>query len=438
MRMKEIKEIALKMIKTGVKAADPYKLTDQNIYTDNDKMKICDRVFNRGDFKEIVVLGIGKASIAMASGCEKLDPDDGLVITEKRVRSKRQKDTIEIKEGDHPYPGKNSLNASREMISKVEQKEDCLFIVLISGGGSSLFTYPVDGISLKDVNQLNRLLINSGANIHQINTIRKHISKVKGGKFGELCSQHGTVVSLILSDVVGDHLTDIASGPTHPDETTSIDAKEILVDFELWDKIPKSIRKHIKMGIDENVQETPKVVKAENYLIGNNFLALREMKKTGEREGFNTKIMTSQNSGEAREVAKSFSSIAKEIQDSLNPIKPPAALVIGGESTVKISDITNSDVKGGPNREFVLGFAMEIMNREKIVVASVDSDGTDGRGKAGALADTSSIRRCKLNAKELLKKHDSQRFFDELGDSIEFESNTNVNDITVILIDKVE
>ncbi|MGM0405976.1 MAG: glycerate kinase type-2 family protein, partial [Thermoplasmatota archaeon] len=338
---------------------------------------------------------------------------------------------------DHPYPDMDSFNAAHEIISEVEKKNDCLFIILISGGGSSLFTYPDEPISIQEVSELNRLLIESGADIHQINTVRKHISQVKGGKFGKFCSQHGKVISLILSDVVGDDMSDIASGLTYPDNTSFKDAKDVLENYNLWKKIPESIREHIEKGLDGDIKETPKNVDTDSYLIGNNLLALREMKKIGEKEGFNTKILTSQNTGKAKEVAKPFAGIAKEIQDSSNPLKTPAALLIGGETTVDISGENSIKGKGGPNREFILSFALEVRNRKKMVAASVDSDGTDGVGKAGAIADTTSIKRCKLDAEKLLAKHDSQRFFDYLDDSIEFESETNVNDLTVILIDEI-
>ncbi len=437
MDIENMRSSALKMIKKGIQAADPEKLVQKNIDLNKDKIKICNQILKRSDFNEIVVIGIGKASFAMASGCKKLHPDDVLIITKKGYGNEKRDDTIKILKGDHPYPNKNSFNAAREIISKIGKKKDCLFIILISGGGSSLFTIPHNNISIQEVSELNRMLIESGADIHQINTVRKHISQVKGGKFGELCGQHGNVISLILSDVVGDDMSDIASGPTYPDNTSFKDAKDVLKKYDLWKKIPEGIKKHIENGLAGKVEETPEKVDADNYLIGNNLLALREMKRIGAKEGFNTKILTSQNTGEAKEIAKPFAGIAKEIQDSSNPLKPPAALLIGGETTVDISGENSKKIKGGPNREFVLSFALEVRNKKNIVAASVDSDGTDGVGKAGAIADTTSIKRCELDAEKLLAKHDSQRFFDYLGDSIEFESKTNVNDLTVILIDEI-
>lgn len=439
MEINKMRDYALQLIKTGVDSAEPESLVNRNIVINGDKIKICDKTFNRSEFKEIVMLGIGKASPAMASGCEKVNPDDGLIITKLyNKENENQYPLIDIKKGGHPYPNEDSFEATKNMISKVENKEDCLFIFLISGGGSSLLSFPVKGVKIDELNLLNRLMIKSGANIHEINTVRKHLSQVKGGRLAKLCRPHGKVISLILSDVVGDKLSDIASGPTCTDKTTFEDAKVVLKKYRLWERIPKSIRDHIKKGIAGEIEDTSEKIDADNFLIGNNLTALKGVKEMAEEMGFNSMILTSQNMGEAKEVAKTFAGIAKEVQDSFNPLKPPAALIFGGETTVDMNYTNGVEVDGGPNREFVLSFAKEIRNREKIVIASVDTDGTDGRGKAGAIADGNSINRSNFDADDLLKTHRSQKFFDELGDSIEFKSRTNVNDISIILIDEIE
>ncbi len=434
MEQEEMRRKALQMIRAAIDAVNPTKLVQENMEVKDEKIKIGDKFFQKGEFSEIVILGIGKASTAMARGLEKLDPDDGLVITKKSEKQVTLDSPIEIKEGGHPYPNIHSFKASKELVSKVTRKKDCLFIFLVSGGGSALFTYPVKGISIEEIEKINRLLIDSGADIHEINRVRKHLSKVKGGRFAEICREHGEVISLILSDVVGDDLSVIASGPTYLDNSTFKDSLNILKTYGIWDEVSKGIQKHITDGIKGKIKETPFEIDADNFLIGNNLMALREMKRVAETEGFDPVILTSHNTGEAKEVAKSFIGIAKDVQINSTPIEPPAALIIGGETTVKIQDI-DLTYEGGPNREFVLSSAINISDQEKIVVASLDSDGTDGRGKAGAIADTKSIKRTNLDARKLLMDHDTQRFFDEIGDSIELESETNINDITVILVD---
>ncbi len=431
-----MRKIAKEMIHEGVRSADPEKLVDESVKINENKIKIVDSEFDRSDYKKLVVFGIGKASVSMASGLNKLKPDDGLIITKKGHIYKDHSSPVPIKEAYHPYPEQANLDAANDILSKIEDIDNSLIIFLVSGGGSALFLSPVEGITVSEMNELNRLLVKSGANIHQINSVRKHLSKVKGGRFAELCAKKGDLVSLIISDVVGDDLSVIASGPTYPDPSTFKDAEEVLKEFSLWDKVSDNIRYHIKKGLDGEISDTPSSLDVDNYLIGNNMSALKGAKKVTDESGLNPLILTSQNQGEAREVAKPYTGIAKEIQDTGNPIETPAALIFGGEMTVTFESMSSESGKGGPNREFVLASALEIADRKNIVVASADSDGIDGIEKAGAIADTESIKRSNLDAKDFLKTHSTQDFFDSIDDSIEFESRTNVNDISVILIEK--
>ncbi|HBN95569.1 MAG TPA: hypothetical protein DDZ66_04650 [Firmicutes bacterium] len=279
------------------------------------------------------------------------------------------------------------------------------------------------------------LEMNCSTPIHHINTIRKHVSRAKGGRFGKLVSDRGaTLVSLILSDVVGDDLSVIASGPTYKDNTTVQEAIDLLNRYKIWDEVPESIQNYLISGVEsldrEQVREVPPRV--HNYLIGNNMKALQAAQAVAEQAGLSTMILTSQNSGEAKVVAKCVMGIAKEIQDSENPLSPPVALIMGGEMIVTFN-WEDRDVFG-PNREFVLSSAIEIAGRSNIVVAAADTDGEDGQGKAGAIADGDTVLRSTLDARYYLDKHDAEIFFDALNDSLEFTSNTNVNDIVVVLV----
>ncbi|MFP4050745.1 MAG: glycerate kinase [Thermoplasmata archaeon] len=431
-----MKQIAYDMIRKGVETADPERLINENIELDNNKIKISNKEFNKNEYSKILLFGIGKAAVSMASGLNKLDPDDGLIITKEGKVFEGHYCPVPVRKVSHPYPEQKNIEVSEEIIDKIEGLENALIIFLISGGGSALFLSPVESISISEMNELNKLLVKSGANIHQINSVRKHVSRVKGGRFAELCEEKADLISLIISDVVGDDLSVIASGPTYPDDSTFKDAKKALKDFDLWDKISKNIRNHIEKGTRSKMKETPNSVKTYNFLIGNNMTALNGAKEVAKKNGLNPLILTSQNQGEAREVAKPYIGMAKEVQDTGNPIEPPAALIFGGEMTVTFESMDSESGKGGPNREFVLASAIEIVDRENIVVASVDSDGIDGVEKAGAIADTNSIKRSNLNAKDFLKSHSSQDFFDSIDDSIEFDSRTNVNDISVIIIDE--
>ncbi len=429
-----MRKLAEEIVIKGVRSADPEKLVKKNIEIDGLEIKICGKTFNREDYQEIVVLGIGKASVPMARGCKKLDPDDGLVITTFNDDIREKKSPVKVKEGHHPYPKKANLDATNELLSKVEEKENALFIFLVSGGGSALFTSPIGGITTSEINELNKLLVKSGANIYEINTIRKHLSKVKGGKFGDFCRAKGEIVSLIISDVIGDDLSVIASGPTYPDDSTYEDTEKILKKYKLWKRVSQSIKDHINSGMKGKTEKTPTELDIDNFLIGNNMVALKGAKRAADKENLDSMILTSQNQGEAKVVAKPLMGIVKEMQDTGNPIEPPAAVILGGETTVRLSSEETEIGKGGPNRELVLSSAIEIQDRENIVVISVDSDGIDGMDKAGAIADTSTVERCALDPKDHLDKHNSQSYFESINDSIEFDSRTNVNDITIIIV----
>lgn len=434
MDLKEMRSLTKKMMMEGVRATDPEELVKNEIEVEGDEITIHGKSFNRKDYDEVVLLGIGKASVAMAIGCQKLDPDDGLIITKAGKNIDEERCPVKVRKAHHPYPKQENMDAGEELLSIVEEKEHALFVFLVSGGGSALFTSPVNDITLSEMNDLNKLLVKSGANIHEINAVRKHVSGVKGGRLGNLCCNKGDMASLIISDVVGDDLSVIASGPTYPDDSTYENAKEVLREFGLSNKVSDKIKERINKGIEGEVEETPKELDVHNFLIGNNMLALKEARKIAEDEGFNNIILTSQNEGEARMVAKPLMGIAKEIQDTNNPIEPPAAVILGGETTVRFYSEDKEVGKGGPNRELVLSSAIEIQDRNNIDVGSVDSDGIDGMEKAGAIADTSTVERCELNPKDHLERHDSQPYFESIDDSIEFDSRTNVNDITIILV----
>ncbi len=437
MKIDKLREIALEMILAGVKSADPERLVREAITLDKGTLIIDDSIFNLADYDHILLFGIGKASVPMASAFMMLDIDDGLVLTNNKVPEQKNC-PVPIRVVEHPYPSKKNLDASQELLSKLDEVKDALIIFLVSGGGSSMFTLSAEDISIKDINKLNRLLVTSGMGIHEINTVRKHVSQVKGGRFAKMCENRGTLISLIISDVVDDDISSVASGPTCADHTTYEDSVRLLKGWELWDRVPAAVREHLERGLAGDVKETPYEVKAVNLLVGSNITALEGMKRCGEENGIPSIILTSKNVGEAKCTAKNMMDIAKKIRDNGMPYEPPIALILGGEMTVKFDKDISEENLGGPNREFVLEAAIQIKGRDNMVVASVDSDGVDGRGKAGAIADGESVRRSSMDAKTCLEEHRSQEFFDHMGDSIELESETNVNDLTVIIIGKPE
>ncbi len=431
MKTDEMRILAKKMIKEGVDGADPELSVRNNFSKENGIIELAENTYLEDDYEKILVFGIGKAAVAMGSGLNGLKPDDGLVITKKGHTYDDHRCPVPIREASHPYPAEENLKAAKELLDKLDGVENALIIFLISGGGSALFLSPADDISVLEMKELNEKLVRSGADIYEMNSVRKHVSEVKGGRFAKICEGKGELISLIISDVVGDDMSVIASGPTYPDDSTFENAVDVLKKYGLWDDTSSNIKNHLVEGIEGSVEETPEDVQATNILIGNNLTALKEAEKVAKKEGFNTIILTSHNKGEAKEVARPLVSIAKEIQDSGNPIKTPAAIILGGETTVSLDEEKG---KGGPNRELVLSAAVELKGRENIVVASVDSDGIDGMDKAGAIADHLTVKRSKKDPEEFLKKHDSQKFFEALNDNLEIESRTNVNDITIILV----
>jgi len=437
---KKYRELAREMILTGVNAADPRQAIKDGVHVNGDTLTVCGDTYSLKDYHRVLLFGIGKAATPMCQAFENiLKPDDGLAITKigEEICIADVK-SIPVKRAYHPEPRKENAEYSRvilDMIDAIGETERVLVFLMVSGGGSALFSCAPATVSIEDKFALNQLLMKCGANIHDINTIRKHCSDVKGGKFGKRVAAKGaTLISLILSDVVGDDLSVIASGPSYKDATTFEDAIRLMKQYAIWEETPKSIQEHMQRGLENPDLEPPREVpkNVHNYLIGNNLIALLAAKAVAVREGFNTTILTSQNSGEAKVIAKAYMGIAKEIQDSQNPVAPPVCLIVGGEMIVTFNW---EDRDGfGPTREFVLSSAIEIQGRKNIVVAGCDSDGVDGDGKSGAIADGNTVARASLNARHYLDKHDAEIFFDSLDDSIQFVSMTNVNDIIVIFV----
>ncbi|RLE52538.1 MAG: hypothetical protein DRJ26_04620 [Candidatus Methanomethylicota archaeon] len=293
---------------------------------------------------------------------------------------------------------------------------------------------------MEEVIEVTKLLLKCGADIKEINAVRKHISKVKGGRLAKE-AYPAKIVSLIISDVIGDPIDSIASGPTAPDLTTFHDAYRVLLKYELWNKVPESIRRRIQMGLQGKVPETPKpgdpiFYKVLNLIVASNLKALQAMANKAIQLKLNPIILTSQLEGEARYVGKAFASIVKEAVSSGNPVKPPAAIIAGGETTVKVS----GKGIGGRNQEFALGVALTIKNLRGIAVAAMGSDGIDGvTNAAGAIVDGETIKianKMNIDPYAYLKDNDSYNFFKAVGKSLIITglTGTNVNDLIVGVI----
>ncbi len=295
----------------------------------------------------------------------------------------------------------------------------------------------MERISLEDERKTTSLLLKSGASIHEINTVRKHISRVKGGRLAEAVDG-ARVLTLIISDVVGDQVDTIGSGPTAPDPTTYRDAVQVLEKYNLWTIIPNHVRKTIVAGINGVIAETPKprdrsFRHVNNVLVGSNRESCRTAMAYLNRMGYDAQILTTRLVGKAREAGRILGSIATDIHDNGLPLSPPAALISGGETTVTVKGIG----KGGRNQELALAAAISISGYEQIAVGSLATDGVDGpTDAAGAIADGTTVRRGNrlgMDAGEYLEKNDSYNYFRRLGDIIRTgPTGTNVNDIMII------
>lgn len=437
------REIALDAIERAIASVDPKNLIYSKVKVDDGKMIIDGKVFDLRSFRRIFVIGGGKASGYMAEAIETILRDrieSGIVVVPKGTSEKFKTRVIKIHEASHPVPDESSAEGARRITEVVEAAgEDDLIICLISGGGSSLMAYPRNEISLEDKRKVTEILLKCGATIKEINAVRKHLSKFKGGHLAK-SAYPATLISLLLSDVIGDPLDVIASGPTVPDTTTFTDAINILKKYNVWDAVPRAVKELLLSGEKGLIKETPKsddpcFEKVHNFIIGNNrdacISAVNELK----RAGLNTLLLTSYAEGEARHIGLIVSAIAREILSSENPVKRPAGIVIGGESTVTV---TGKGI-GGRNQEISLSSALSISGLKGVVIASASTDGIDGpTDAAGAIVDGSTIPRSKklgLNAEEYLRNNDSYSFFRELGDLIYTgPTGTNVNDITILVV----
>ena len=435
------RKLALESLETALLSADPERILQSKLLLSNCKLRIDDVSLDLKHFKNIYVVGGGKASGSMAEAIERILAQrikSGLVNVPYGNNS--ETDIIELHEASHPIPDDAGVQGTRRMLELAEQAQNGdLLICLISGGGSSLMPLPRDGISLADKQKITEDLLRSGATINEINTVRKHISNFKGGWFAKK-SYPATILNLILSDVVGDHLDFIASGPTTPDSTTFNDAVKILKRRNLWSDAPEPVREVLSDGLKGRIPDTPKASdgvfkKVYNVVIGNNRTSCLAASRQLESEGLNTLLLTSTLEGEARHVGAMFASIAHEIHSSGNPVSKPGGIVAGGETTVTVS----GRGLGGRNQEIALAAASRLENSDGIVVASVNTDGIDGpTDAAGAIADGKTLIKAAelgLASDAFLLDNDSYHFFSRLGDLIfTGPTGTNVNDISITIV----
>jgi len=381
------------------------------------------------------VVGFGKASRAMAEALVEALGDlvAGGVVIDPAVEGRVG--PVKVVRGDHPTPGPNTARASQELLEYLAsvEREDSL-VVLVSGGGSSLFEVPEDGVSLDDISRLTQELMRRGADIVELNAVRKRLSKVKGGKLLRFIKAQ-RVVSLIVSDVVGDRLDVIASGPTAPDESTREDAIRVLKKYGLWDGLPPGVRRAVESGADTVRRGDPLLEKVVNVVVASNVQSLRRAAQFLSAKGFNAVILTAMLEGEAREAGRVLASVAKSASAHALPAPKPAAVLAGGETVVTV----RGNGVGGRNQELCLSFAIAVRGSRDVVAACMGTDGVDGNSPAaGAVVDGSTAEEAEqtgLDPYAHLANNDSYTFFKALGRAIYTGyTGTNVNDVFIALV----
>jgi glycerate 2-kinase len=424
--LKKLRRDARTIFQSALDAADPAAAVIRHLES---------RDISR--FRRIFVIGAGKAGASMARAAERVlgrRISTGLINVKDGHIAKLRR--IELNECGHPVPDQRGVAGAARIAQLAESAEkDDLVVCLISGGASALLPLPAEPVTLEEKQSVTRLLLACAANIHEINAVRKHISRIKGGQLARLAAP-ATVEALLLSDVIGDDLDVIGSGPTAPDASTFRDAAGILEKYSLWDRVPAAVKERIEHGVRGTIPETPKpgdplFRRVRNSIIGSNRLALAAAAKRARELGYRTLVLASEIQGETREIARMHAAIAREIVSAKQPVRPPACIITGGETTVTL----RGDGLGGRNQEFVLAATMDIAGLPNVVIFSAGTDGSDGpTDAAGAIADGDTLRRNPAAA-QFLDRNDSYHYFESLKDLvITGPTNTNVMDVRFVLV----
>jgi len=407
----------LQILDAGLESALPQKHLEKIV--DKKLIKLGSKKFNLKNYESIYLVAFGKAADSMAKAViRKLKIKKGIVVIPQETKQIITNKKIKVFKSGHPLPNQISVRAAKSIKKFLEQrKKDELVIFLVSGGSSSLLAWP-DGVSLADKVQVTKKMLNSGATIQEINCVRKHLSKIKGGRLVEGISCDA--VSLIMSDVLGDDLSSIASGTTYFDNTKFVQALKIIKKYNLQNKIPKSVLRQLKLGQRGKINETPKKSKIPHHIVLTNRHCLEAMQKKSKQLGISSKIIII-----SGDVSKASTKLV-----SLIPKKKNSCLIFGGETTVKVT----GKGKGGRNQELVLRILEKLQKTKKtVVISSVGTDGIDGNTKsAGVITKNFLVNENEL--KEHLKNNDSNSFFKKYGGLINTGyTHTNLMDIGLIL-----
>lgn len=441
----ELRDVLKRIAERVLGELSPERCLARTLRFEDGKLRAGPYRYDLRRFRRVIVVGFGKASAHMARGLEELVGkaiSEGFVVTADGCSVSTR--IVEVVEAGHPLPDERTLAASQRIWRLAEEAgEKDLFIVLISGGGSALFELPAPGLELGDLARTTDLLLRAGATIHEMNVVRKHLSAVKGGKLAQV-AQPASVLGLVLSDVPGDDLGTIASGPTAPDPTTFAQALAVLKAKGVWEEVPPRVREHLLAGLEGRVSETPKPAdplfgRVRHVLIGSGRTALALAQKFGKEEGFRALVLTSTLRGEAREVGRVLASLAEEECRHGRPRRPPALLLAAGETTVTV----RGKGLGGRNQELALSFALEVQGLSGLALLALATDGKDGpTDAAGALVDGTTCERAKkagVDPAQALAENDSYTALSAAGDLLHIgPTGTNVADLVMLGVERRE
>jgi glycerate 2-kinase len=436
------RDLLTAIFSAGLRAADPEAAVRSQVSRQGHFLTVAGRAYDLNDFRRVSLIGAGKAAALMAKALEELLEDrltEGLILVKHSYAIPLR--TTRVIEAGHPIPDQAGLEGTAEIIRRLRAaSEHDLIVCVFSGGASALLPAPAPPLDLSQKQSTTQLLLECGAEIGEINSIRKHLSLSKGGGLARAAFP-ATLISLILSDVVGDRLHVIASGPTVPDDSRFADGLAVVDRYGLASRLPGPVWQYLRDGAAGLQPETPKpgdpiFARVQNVVVGNNRMALLAARDQAEALGFRALVLTSGLQGEARQVGRMLAALGKAASFSGHPAAPPVCLLAGGETTVTLG----GQGKGGRNQELALAAALVLEGSSRISLLSAGTDGTDGpTDAAGAFADGATCQRARargLDPGDFLSRHDSYHFFAPLGDLlITGPTRTNVMDIMCLLIE---
>ncbi|OGD58199.1 hypothetical protein A3K78_01130 [Candidatus Bathyarchaeota archaeon RBG_13_52_12] len=438
----KLRRDALTILGSALDAVEPARAVHSKVKLRGHSLIVEDKTYDLNQIERIYLVGGGKAGGAMAEAVESILGDKltgGVANVLKGTEGKHCLKKVKLIGASHPVPDETGVRGVKEMLDIVSGlTRNDLVIVIISGGGSALMPCPANSITLADLQTVTEKLLKKGATINDLNAVRKHLDSFKGGQLAKRC-QPAKVLSLILSDVVGDPLDTIASGPTTPDSKTWLDAEAVLKKYDIWGETPPAVKERIKAGVAGSIPDTPKdndpvFNRTKNVLVASNSHAAKAASIRARRLKYKSMVLSTMVEGEARHVGSVYAGIARDLASWGRRLDTPAAIIIGGETTVEVKGTG----KGGRNQEVALGGA-RLISGLPCLIASLATDGLDGpTDSAGAIIDGATFDKANqnnLSVEAILKENNAYLFFDRLGDLlITGPTGTNVNDLALILV----